>query len=136
MSTHEVLTPSGDGTTVPGAKGRSWPRSLRTTRIGEGLHRAHRSRLLSFPVMPDGDTRELPAGTRDFVLQDNTSEPQPVVHGAPGRRPVAQRLGIPAILLAADLVAFGGAALAMASSPGPKIFGLLVIVLALFHTAG
>ncbi|WP_170182640.1 sugar transferase [Blastococcus colisei] len=85
---------------------------------------------------------EAPAapGARKVRLSGNTARE---VHGtstlglvAPRRhRALARRLWIPGILLCADLVAFA-AAMWLISSPSLKTFGVLVVILALFQTAG
>ena len=80
------------------------------------------------------------ADVRNFRLSANTtlipvprspSDAPPVAH----RRPRAQQLWIPAILLGTDLVAFV-AAMVLVSQPTPKTLGVLLLILALFRVAG
>ena len=134
MSTHEALVPGGNEADVPGGRSRAWQRSPRA----HGATAWQRSRLLSFPVMTDVERLAADSGVQSFRLQDNTTEAQPEVGPAPGaacKRPLALRFGIPAALVATDLVAFA-AAVALTSSFGEKTLALLLIIMTLFWTAG
>jgi exopolysaccharide biosynthesis polyprenyl glycosylphosphotransferase len=76
---------------------------------------------------------------RQFRLHGNAAQLQPaafpVKESAPRNPPVARRLGIPAALVAADLVAFAPA-VALTSTAGPKTAAVLAIILVLFQTGG
>jgi exopolysaccharide biosynthesis polyprenyl glycosylphosphotransferase len=88
------------------------------------------------PVPPE-DAEASPA-TRDFVLAHNIAAPD---SDPPARllrrwqRASQRRVGIPAILLSADVVAFA-VAVALNGVLGPKTLALFGIIVLLFHVGG
>jgi exopolysaccharide biosynthesis polyprenyl glycosylphosphotransferase len=137
MSRHEALAPGSDGSEFPGGHSRPWRRPFGATRLSDRPGWAHPSRLLSFPLGTDGG-ESLTAG-REVRMQDNIAEVEPASSSTVGMTPstgsVARTLGIPAVLLGADLAAFA-AAVALTSSLSVKTLGLLAIIVVLFHLGG
>src|SRR5215210_5105987 len=84
------------------------------------------------------ETGEAAAATRDFVLAHNIATPDSVP--PPGllrrwQRSSQRRVGIPVLLLYADVVAFAGA-VALNGVLGPKTLALFGIIVVLFHVGG
>ena len=138
MSGHEALAPDSNEGALSARDIRSWRRPFGTTRTSERPGWAHRSRLLSYPVGPDGGG-SASVRDREIRLQDNIAEDErsasSTVQVTPSAHSVARTLGIPAVLLGADLTAFA-VAVALTSSLSVKTFALLAIVVTLFHVGG
>jgi exopolysaccharide biosynthesis polyprenyl glycosylphosphotransferase len=143
MPRHEALAPDSDGSELPGGHSRPWRRSFGSTRISDRPGWTQRSRLLSFPVATDGDQSAASAVDREIRLQDNVAEAEAeaeaaastTVQATPSTRSIARTLGIPGVLLGADLAAFA-VAVALTSRPSFKTFALLAIIVAIFHAGG